>query len=71
MSIFNDLRNSPLNQKEMEAMANRIQDFAKTIKGAPQQQVQQLLNSGKISNAQYQAAVKMTNRIYQFMNMMR
>lgn len=44
-------------------MMKGFNEFAKTIKGNPQQQVQQLLNSGKVSQAQYNAAVQKANAL--------
>lgn len=37
--------------------------FKQNYKGNPQEQVQSLLNSGKVSQAQYDNAVKMANQI--------
>ena len=38
-------------------------EFKKSFTGNPQQQVQQMLNSGKISQAQYDQAVQKANAI--------
>jgi cell fate (sporulation/competence/biofilm development) regulator YlbF (YheA/YmcA/DUF963 family) len=35
--------------------------FQKTIKGNPQEQIQQLINSGKITQEQYNYAVQQAN----------
>lgn len=40
----------------------RFQQFQRMFKGDPQQQVQQLLNSGKVSQDQYNKAVQMANQ---------
>lgn len=37
----------------------RFQQFQQMFKGDPRQQVQQLLNSGRVTQAQYDQAVKM------------
>lgn len=42
---------------------NALQNFKKNFKGDPRQQVQQLLNSGKVSQAQYNQAVQMANAL--------
>ena len=45
---------------------NMVQQFLKfkqNFKGDPQQMVQQLLNSGKVSQAQYDNAVKTANQM--------
>lgn len=39
----------------------RFQQFQQMFKGDPRQQVQQLLNSGRVTQAQYDQAVKMAN----------
>lgn len=40
----------------------KFQQFQQMFKGDPRQQVQQLLNSGKVSQAQYNQAVQMANQ---------
>lgn len=46
----------------------RFMQFKKTFNGDPQQQVQQLLNSGRISQAQYDNAVKMAQQLQRMIN---
>ena len=46
-------------------MISNFNKFAQGFKGNPQEQVQQLLNSGKISQAQYNAAVQKANALRQ------
>lgn len=41
----------------------QFNEFKKTINGNPQEQIQQLLNSGKITQSQYNAAVQKANMI--------
>jgi hypothetical protein len=41
----------------------QFNEFKKTINGNPQEQIQQLLNSGKISQSQYNAAVQKANML--------
>lgn len=43
-------------------MLQRFQQFRQNFKGDPQQQVQQLLNSGKVSQQQYNQAVQMAQQ---------
>ena len=47
----------------MGAFISRLNEFKKTITGNPQDMVQNLLRSGKVSQAQYDNAVKMANEI--------
>lgn len=54
-SLFNALnrsQNGPMN------IVQQFMQFKKNFKGNPQQQIQQMLNSGKVSQAQYNAAVQ-------------
>lgn len=46
---------------QMQSLFQRFQQFQQTFRGDPRQQVQQLLNSGKVTQAQYDQAVKMAN----------
>lgn len=39
-------------------MIQRFMQFKNTFKGDPQKQIQQMMNSGQITQAQYDAAVK-------------
>ena len=43
-------------------MLQRFQQFRQNFKGDPQQQVQQLLNSGRVSQSQYNQAVQMAQQ---------
>ena len=58
MMNYNNLQNTMSNFKQFKSMFN----------GDPQQQVQQLLNSGKVSQDQYNAAVKKANELFKMMN---
>ena len=53
-------------QQPANNIMQRFQQFQRMFRGNPQQQVQQLLNSGKVSQSQYNQAVQMAN---QFMKM--
>lgn len=44
-------------------LLQRFQQFQRTFQGDPKQQVQQLLNSGKVSQQQYNAAVQQAQQI--------
>ena len=54
-------------QMQMNPMLQKFNQFRQMFKGDPQQQVQQMLNSGKISQAQYNQAVQMANKVAQMM----
>ena len=42
-------------------------NFRSSFRGDPQQMVQQMLNSGRVSQAQYQQAVQMANQFHQML----
>lgn len=48
-------------------LMQRFQQFQKMFKGDPRQQVQQMLNSGKVSQAQYNQAVQVAQQIQRMM----
>ena len=56
--------NSP---NSMQSVIKRFQDFKKSFSGDPQQQIQQLLNSGKVSQAQYNQAVQIAQQLQQLL----
>lgn len=49
-------------QMNQNNILQRFQQFQKMFKGDPQKQVQELLNSGKVSQAQYNQAVQMAQQ---------
>jgi hypothetical protein len=50
-------------------IVSRFRQFRQMFKGDPQQQVQQLLNSGRISQEQYNVAVQKAQQLGQLMGM--
>jgi len=60
---------NPLYQRMMQNasqnnnLVQRFQQFRNQFRGNPQQQVQELLNSGRITQQQYDAAVQAANQI--------
>lgn len=51
----------------MANFMNQLQQFRRTFQGDPRQQIQQMLNSGKITQAQYNQAVQQANQMMQMM----
>lgn len=51
----------------MMQMMQKFSDFKKTFQGDPQQQIQQMLNSGQISQAQLNQYVQMAKQFQKFM----
>lgn len=50
-------------------MLQRFQQFRNSFRGNPREQVQQLLNSGRVSQQQYDQAVRMANQLKQMIGM--
>lgn len=61
--LYQQLNNSP----SMGNLISKFQQFKQTFSGNPQQIVQQMLSSGKISQEQYNQAVQMANQFKQFL----
>ena len=47
----------------MNGLLQKFQQFQASFRGDPQQQVQQLLNSGRVSQEQYNQAVQMAQQL--------
>jgi len=54
-------------QTPINGMIQKFQQFSQMFRGDPRQQVQQLLNSGRVSQAQYNQAVQMANQLKKMM----
>lgn len=67
-SLFNILGNSMPNN-QMTQLINQFQQFKSNFNGDPQMQVQQMLNSGKITQEQYNNAVQMANQLFKMMKL--
>ena len=52
-----------LNQNNGNDIFSRFQQFRNSFNGDPKQAIQQMLNSGRISQAQYNNAVQMAQRL--------
>ena len=53
----------------MQNIMQRFQQFKQSFQGNPQQQIQQMLNSGKISQQQYNNAVQMAQQLQRMLGM--
>ena len=58
--------NNPMMGNPMQMLMQRFQQFQQTFKGNANQHIQQLMNSGRVNQGQYNQAVQMAN---QFKNM--
>jgi len=51
----------------MQMMAQRFQQFKQTFKGDANQQIQQLMNSGKVNQGMYNQAMQMAQQFQKMM----
>lgn len=64
--LYKMMMGNNMPNNNMTNMINQFQQFKQAFNGNPRQQVQQLLNSGKVSQEQYNKAVQMANQLRQF-----
>ena len=64
-SLFNQLNGGSNNN--INPLFNRIKQFRETFSGNPQQMVQSMLNSGRITQNQMNQYIKQANEIYKMM----
>ena len=67
--LFNNMNTQNNYMQKMQGMMDRFNQFRNTFSGDPRQQVQNLLNSGKISPMQYNQAVQMANNLRKMFGM--
>jgi DNA repair protein RadC len=48
-------------------LLQRFQQFQQMFRGDPRQQIQQMLNSGKVSQTQYNQAIQMAQQLQKMM----
>lgn len=56
-----------INNTTNSNLLKQFQQFKQQFSGNPQEQVQQLLNSGRVSQAQYNRAVQIAQQLQQFL----
>lgn len=56
-------------QNPYQNMMKQFEEFRKNFTGNPQEKIQQMLNSGQISQQQYNMAVQKANMIKSFFGM--
>ena len=60
--LFGMMQNQGINP-----LVQRFQQFQQMFRGDPRQQVQEMLNSGKITQGQYNQAVQMAQQLQRMM----
>ena len=58
--LYQQMKSHP---NQMNGLMSQFDAFKKTFRGDPQQMVQQMLNSGRISQEQYNNAVQLANKL--------
>ena len=66
--LFQALGGLPMN---MQNILSQFNQFKQTYHGDPRQQIQQMLNSGQITQAQYNQAAEKARQLQQMMSKMR
>ena len=66
--LFNILNSGMQPQNPMMNMMTQVNQFRQTFQGNPKQQVQQLLNSGRMSQEQFNQLSQMATQIQNMMN---
>lgn len=64
---MNPLYNQLNGSNSVNPMLSRIKQFKQMFSGDPKQMVQQMLNSGKVSQAQMNQYIQQANEIYKMM----
>lgn len=63
--LFNALGGMNGLPSNMQNIIQQFNQFKQTFKGDPKAQIQQMLNSGQVTQAQYNQAVQMANALHQ------
>lgn len=63
--LYNSMNSVPNN---MNGFFQRLNQLKQTFKGDPRQQIQNMLNSGQVSQADYNRAVQMAQNIQKMMH---
>ena len=61
------MSNPLFSQMPMNNIMQKFQQFSQMFRGDPRQQIQQMLNSGKVSQAQYNQAVQIAQQLQRMM----
>ena len=64
-SLYNDFNPNPMNR--MGNFLNQFNQFRSTFSGNPEQQVKQLLQSGRMSQDQFNQLAQTANQLYRLM----
>ena len=59
---------NPLYTQQNDGVMSRLNQFRNALQGNPQAQIQQMLNSGRITQEQYNQAYKMAQQLQKMIN---
>lgn len=59
---------NPLYTQQNNGIMTRLNQFRNALQGNPQAQIQQMLNSGRITQEQYNQAYKMAQQLQKMIN---
>lgn len=57
----------PSGMANMQSAMRRFEEFRRTFQGDPRQQIQNLLNTGRVTQSQYNTAVQMAQQFQRMM----
>ena len=63
-SLYNDFK--PTSNNRMGDLLNQFNQFRSTFSGNPEQQVRQLIQSGRMSQEQFNQLAQTANQLYRF-----
>lgn len=66
--MANPLYNAMKQNNPLEQLAQQAREFQKQFKGNPREEVQKLLNSGEMSQADFNRYSQIAQQVMQFMN---
>lgn len=59
---------NPLYTQQNNGIMSRLNQFRNALQGNPQAQIQQMLNSGRVTQEQYNQAYKMAQQLQKMIN---
>lgn len=66
--LYNMFANTMPNNGPVANLIQQFQQFRSNFRGDPRQQVQQMLNSGRITQSQFDQAAQIANQLQKIMN---
>ena len=67
-TLFNGMNSNSLNNSSFLQFVSNFNNFKNNFQGDPKMQVQNLLNSGQMTQEQFQQISQMANQLYSIFN---